>query len=879
MKKTLFPPQENLVRHLTKVLSRRSSAINTSDTGTGKTLMSVEMSRNLGWKPLVVCPKAVITPWRRAFADQGYELPLDVINYEKLRTGKTPYGQWENKKSKKFLWNPGVREIIWDEAHKCKATTSQNAWMMMAAQDRKNLLLSATLAENPSEMKAAGFLLGLHQFKNWIIWAKSLGCYFDPWGKLQFTTSPARARENLTRLNEFLYPDCGGKLTRDDMAEFFSITSIATDPLDFGDNGQISKLYSEVESFMKEIEAKELNDTVNPAAEALVKTLRARQKVEMLKLPLIADLVKEAWSEGHSVAVFLNFNDSIVALDTLLGGKCPIVWGTDPRSGRSQTADERQASIDKFQRNEQNIILLNVQAGGVAISLHDETGGHPRLALISPTWNAKDLHQTLGRVDRAGAKSNTVQRVLFAAETIEEDVRTALERKLLNLRSLHDHSTAISPSTQAPIMPVKKVAPITTPAPEPKTPATKASKSKGTKKQSAETGDHAFFSPSSLGYYEVCPSYLNREDSEEERNDPDNPSNRGTRMHLACEQEDPHMLERDDEQHIVSLVLQEVYDIRDWYGFQKSEVFREVRLPIKTPHVSTFGTVDRVHILGDEALVFDYKFGWMPVSDADVNAQAAAYVAGVFQKWPDVRRVRFFFLAPMVNTVSGATFVRHESLWDELDYEPDETRAVTYDELIQRVDLVVERAVEQHGKVFSPQVHMCEFCGNKLHCKPLWEKALLLARVKPEDGLQLPKTLDPANIDDPDTMSKLRLAIVPLEKLIEEVKARANWLAFDQGYDIPGFTKTYRKTSRTVTNALGAFTVTAEKFGVTHDEFLSCIKTVPLGDLEEVVGSKAPHGQKARFKDQLDLALRQAEVLSGGDTEFGALKIDRKQNK
>lgn len=74
-----------------KILRKHGSVLNSSDTGTGKTLMSVELSRRLGLAPLVVCPKAVIPSWQRTFDEQGVEY-LGVINYESLRTGNTFFG-------------------------------------------------------------------------------------------------------------------------------------------------------------------------------------------------------------------------------------------------------------------------------------------------------------------------------------------------------------------------------------------------------------------------------------------------------------------------------------------------------------------------------------------------------------------------------------------------------------------------------------------------------------------------------------------------------------------------------------------------------------------------------------------------------------------
>src|SRR5690606_8998393 len=264
--------------------------------------------------------------------------------------------------------------------------------------------------------------LGLHEWTNFRMWAKQNGCSLDPWDNLKFTESLARAKEYLTEVRSLIYPDKGVKGSREDVAEFFTDTRIISDPLDFGDDGKIDEPYAEAETFMADREQKEAPDDPHPAAQALLAMLRARQRIELLKVGLIVELAQDAIREGMHVAIFLNFNASVQAVSEKMGG-CPVIWGTDPLTQRTQTGPERQQIIDEFQENHEPVIVLNIEAGGVAISLHDEKGGAPRLALISPTWNEKSLHQVLGRVDRAGAKTDTVQRILYAAGSVEEQVR------------------------------------------------------------------------------------------------------------------------------------------------------------------------------------------------------------------------------------------------------------------------------------------------------------------------------------------------------------------------------------------------------------------------------------------------------------------------
>jgi SNF2 family DNA or RNA helicase len=105
-----------------------------------------------------------------------------------------------------------------------------------------------------------------------------------------------------------------------------------------------------------------------------------------------------------------------------------------------QSAAERQRRIESFQNDSDRIIVCNTAAGGVGISLHDTRGEFPRAAIISPDWNEKNILQVVGRVHRAGGKTPSLQRILFAAGTVEERVETSVRKKISLLKTLNEKS-------------------------------------------------------------------------------------------------------------------------------------------------------------------------------------------------------------------------------------------------------------------------------------------------------------------------------------------------------------------------------------------------------------------------------------------------------
>ena len=193
---TLYPAQKKSHKALVEALKKHGAALDSSDTGTGKTLKAVEIAKTMALTPFVVCPKTVIASWEDTLDKQGVS-DYNVYNWEKLRAGNT---NWIKKAGKKaFKWvnlDPKEVLLVFDECHKAKGTRTLNANMLIAAKKQgfKILLLSATAAEDPREMRALGFTLSLHSLSNFWAWAQNWGCEFDRWNSLNF---PERNRGKL----------------------------------------------------------------------------------------------------------------------------------------------------------------------------------------------------------------------------------------------------------------------------------------------------------------------------------------------------------------------------------------------------------------------------------------------------------------------------------------------------------------------------------------------------------------------------------------------------------------------------------------------------------------------------------------------------------
>jgi len=493
MKTLLLPYQRAHADRIADALERLRVALDSSDMGTGKTFVGAATAARLGLRLAVVAPKAVLPSWKKVAALFGVEV-VGIHNYEAVKLGNTGLGRFE---SGEFRWSltPDTL-LVFDEVQRCKARDSQNAKLLIAArrQQVRTLLCSATAASNPLEMRAVGFAVGLHRLHNYWPWARAHGVHRGRFG-MEFDGGP----EDIARIHCRLFTDlrAGSRMRIAEIPDF-PPTLIIAEPVDTGREREIQAVYDQLNMDLnravatndhqrKEEIAEELEAT---AANHLTIQLRARQDVERLKLDTLAAMATDAVAEGMAVAIFVNFDESIDGLAEALATDCIIRGG--------QSAGVREEAIRRFQSNEEAIIVCNIRAGGVGVSLHDPTGVKPRLSLISPTFSAQDLRQALGRVHRSGG-AHSIQKIVFASGTVEEHACAAVEAKLACIDTLNDGDLRhISMNTEEQL-----------------------------REQPAEP-QHAKHSPSGLHYKEICPGYTNREESSPAAEE-------GTRLHAAVE--------------------------------------------------------------------------------------------------------------------------------------------------------------------------------------------------------------------------------------------------------------------------------------------------------------------------------------------------------
>ncbi|ARF08843.1 DEAD/SNF2-like helicase [Catovirus CTV1] len=424
--------------NITYILKTNTTTLDASDTGTGKTYTAIAACAQMNLIPIIICPKSVLSSWKRVCKIFNVQ-PLMIVNYESIRIGKyyvngkrkkCPYIEIESNKGKpvKYKWHLQDKEktiFIFDEVHKCSNLDTQNGKLLYYSKNEETfmLILSATVADHPEKFKLFFYILNFIDPKN----VKEKNLTYDQYMVIMQKWI-FRDIKPMLRIHQMLYPTRSTRMKIDTLGDLFPETQIIAQPytMEKTRQDQIEKEYNNIAKEMDSLREKGKKDR----GSILTKILRSHQKIELLKIPTFVELTNDFIENGFSVVIFVNFTQTLETLSDMLYTDC-LIYG-------KQTGEQRDRNIARFQENKSRVIICNLMSGSVGLSLHDLYGGFPRASLISPTWSSTNLIQALGRVHRAGAKSKSLQRIIYTANTIEEKIAEKLQQKLRDLSTLND---------------------------------------------------------------------------------------------------------------------------------------------------------------------------------------------------------------------------------------------------------------------------------------------------------------------------------------------------------------------------------------------------------------------------------------------------------
>lgn len=414
------------VEHLCASIIENGCALDGSDTGIGKTYIALAVCREMGLRPYIICKKAGFASWEKALKHFGLR-QSGLTNWERAKRGNEHIRRIQiNINKYRYHYSlPGKTMLIFDEAHEANNMETQNCSLYISSYGIPSLALSATFADRPSRMYPFIRMTGAMSHDEYREWLKVRGEFINNYDEPE----PISSQDDMLELNKMLFPAYGYRLSYDnpEVKSFFPDGVYRTNLVSLSKEKtrEQNKLYKAM--IQRVIEYAEKGQS----AGHLIADLRYRQSAELLKAEALFDLTRQYILEGKSVAIFVNFRDTLNYLAAKFKTRQII-------SGDQKHAKYRQLAIDKFQSGQERIILCMVDAGGQSLDLHDTIGRFPRVSLICPTYKPITLKQVLGRTRRAGSKSTPVMQLVYAAGTVEEKVAESVNKKLANISALND---------------------------------------------------------------------------------------------------------------------------------------------------------------------------------------------------------------------------------------------------------------------------------------------------------------------------------------------------------------------------------------------------------------------------------------------------------
>jgi len=423
---TPYTWQRPSVDKQTAILKGGRFCLNTSDTGTGKTVCALQSVKNL-WGHIpsyaVIAPKATQCAWGDMASQMDAPDPAAITNIEKLRFNNPLF-----EKPNKWNLEPGSLVIL-DEIHRgCSGPDTKSSLIMAHAKQAglKLLAMSATAADSPLKMRLILYYAGITRWhiSDFYAFCRANGCYPSAAHKgLEFVKG-ARARQHLLDIRKKL----------EDQLVHISIKDVP----DFPETFITAKLFnsSEYKQAIKVLEAGMPSEWREETANEDVQVLRNRQLCELRKVPILERLCMDAVEERQVPVVFTSFKYPLYKLQEALcssgvsGKRIGLITGDHNKAHRDRVIE--QASKDGL-----DAILATIDAGGVGINLQAREGQRLRISYISPNFNSSSVKQTLGRIHRAGGQ-RSVQTFVLLANTIEEAVYRSVTRKLRNIETLND---------------------------------------------------------------------------------------------------------------------------------------------------------------------------------------------------------------------------------------------------------------------------------------------------------------------------------------------------------------------------------------------------------------------------------------------------------
>ncbi len=460
--------QKNHFQKVLNILQNEIAYLDTSDTGTGKTIIALAIAATYKMGIISIAPKTVLSTWTSTA--NKYGIPLyETITYQSLR-GRSNKELNHNlliRSGNEYIATETIENyakdgllIVFDEAHLIKNDNSQ-LWSAHALINEAQRLsrmgynirvaiLTATPADKKTNITSILKVLGvvvsekMYKYNRSSKYYEKLGLQevidkcnkYDRDKTFLYTCQPLN-KTTIKTICHDLYvnvlkpyissgmPKAPTNVEKDKKNLFAKMSKEDVKRIRMG-----AMLFKSATNYRFQTGEVEYN-TINWGD-----LIKSRMEIDSGKVNTVVRYAKKDLENNPNckVLIYFTYKRDIKRTLELLKDYNPLKL-----TGDITKTSDRDIIIDKFQQpnTDYRVIVSNPKVGGTGICLDDIYGDFPRIMYIMPSYFFTEQFQATGRIDRLTTKSKVTIRFLYSKEfPYETGIFNSMAKKSKNSRDM-----------------------------------------------------------------------------------------------------------------------------------------------------------------------------------------------------------------------------------------------------------------------------------------------------------------------------------------------------------------------------------------------------------------------------------------------------------
>lgn len=380
------------------------------DMGCGKTLIATLVGLSIPKPKLIICPESLRLNWRKEIRQASDKEDIHII-YSKdkeFKLGKDAnswniMGYHTMAKFKKELVAEAIPVVFIDEAHNCKSVSvmgkpaSKRADAALAICRKAEYVYPITGTPIPTSNKDLFNILCMLEVpkitKNFYHYGQK---FCD--GKDRGFGWDISGNSNSDELHEILSPYMVRRLKK------IVLPHLHKQRIFLPMQANSASVNKECNELLKMISETERDNFLGYA-------MKVRRLLSGIKVKPCMELAENMISAGKSVVIVSEFVDTINAILKKFGDDACCIRG-------GMTDKKKQATIDAFQNGEKKVCAINMQAGGVGITLTKASN----MIICDYDWTPASMAQIEDRICRSGQTEDCTIYYLYAEDMLVDEV-------------------------------------------------------------------------------------------------------------------------------------------------------------------------------------------------------------------------------------------------------------------------------------------------------------------------------------------------------------------------------------------------------------------------------------------------------------------------